>query len=193
MQFIEDNKIRSFATSPKPFRSPAGKNGKTSGAPMTEAGVNSLLKGISSGKIASWDEVHAFTGSKAKPIPQQNWPMRWPPCWKCRVSAGVNSPSPFSGIAGRAVRTRKVDDPYDILSQRAKDYQNPFRKMVYDTDREMEKSNWQTKGQRFYQSATAGTGPVPRPGITDQTGFGKAKAGQTVNHKENPPVGRFLR
>ena len=179
VQFIEDNKIRSFATLTKTLPAPRREKWKNIGGQlMTEAAVNSLLKGISSGKIASWDEVHAFYRQQSEAYPQQKLAHALASLLEVQgISRSQFTQARFLELLEEAVRTREWMTR-TIFESRAKDYQNPFRKMVYDTDREMEKVIGKLKDNAFINQQQQELAQFRAQALQIKQVFGKAKAGK---------------
>lgn len=106
---------------------------------MKESSVQSLISSIRTGKCSNWDEVHHYYFRKSQGYETD----------KCNHAFAsllemlALSPSRFTKkiflqLLPKALRTREwITD--GISEARARDYQSPFRKMVYDTQQEMEK------------------------------------------------------
>lgn len=141
MELAERKKIRSWGSlqkflPAKPVRD-AWKN--IGGQLVPETALQTLLRGIRSGKTGSWDEVHAFYKKQSKRYPLE----------KCRHAFAallelLQVPAPrftkklFRELMNKALETKEWM-LQQILESRTKDYQNPFRRMVYDNEAEMEK------------------------------------------------------
>lgn len=100
--------------------------------------VKSLVRKIHTGKVSSWDEVHAFYSRQAEKYETEKCfhayasmleASRLPPA---RITKKV-----FNTLLDQALATRKWMTA-GIYDSRAKDYENPFRKMVYESEKEME-------------------------------------------------------
>ena len=106
---------------------------------IPEKAVKSLVRNIHSGKVKSWTEIHDFY-------------EEWSACyaWEKLQHAFASlleteklTPQKFSKkifhrLLREAVTTREWMTR-NIYESRAKDYENEFRKMVYDTDKEMDR------------------------------------------------------
>lgn len=122
---------------------------------MPEASVHSLIKGVHSGKISSWDEVHGFYAVKSKAYASDKLNHAIASLLEIKkLSPTRFSKKVFAQLLQDAVRTREwmVKGIYD---SRAKDYSNPFRKMVYDTEKEMEKVLGKLSENSFIQQQQA--------------------------------------
>jgi hypothetical protein len=106
---------------------------------MPSASVKQLIRSINSGKIQSWDEVHDFYKKKSTQYPEDKFRHA---IASLTEILGI-SPSKFTKrlffqLLDQALGTKEwmVENIYE---SRAKDYENPFRKMVFDNQKEMEK------------------------------------------------------
>ena len=103
--------------------------------PRTE--VERLLKQIENSRTKSWGDVHKFYKDQAELYNQQKLQHALA---ALKAVSGINlKKAPASAIADlldKSVLTREwlVDG---IKGSRAKDYDNPFRKMVYENDEEL--------------------------------------------------------
>jgi len=101
--------------------------------------IDKLLKSIQSNKIKSWDDVHAFYEQQGIAYPQQKLHHA---IAALKETQGIHlkkvSESVFGDLLNKNIVTREwmVNQ---IHKSRAKDYENPFRKMVYENDEEMSK------------------------------------------------------
>jgi hypothetical protein len=101
--------------------------------------VQTLLNQIKNDTIAEWDQVHEFYQNASAKYPQQK---------------AAHALAALELITGRKLETFKtatlidlldkylqikVDITESILYTRSKDYKNPFRKMVYENEEEMNK------------------------------------------------------
>jgi hypothetical protein len=141
LQFIEKRNIQSWkklvqSLPGSPIRN-VWKN--IGGQLIPETSVSSLIRGINSGKIANWDTVHEFYTKKSNEYPADKFKHAFASLLEVlKLSPTRFSKKIFLGLLTQSVKTKKwiVKGMYD---SRAKDYSNPFRKMVYETEKEMEK------------------------------------------------------
>jgi len=141
IQFVEKRGISSWqkllqSLPSKPLRNDWKNIG---GQLITETAVKALIRDIRSGKIGSWDEVHEFY--KKKSIVYGN--EKFQHAFASLLEILGLSPKKFTrklffSLLGQAVTTKEWM-VQNIYRSRAKDYENPFRQMVYDTQQEMEK------------------------------------------------------
>lgn len=99
---------------------------------------NTFRKDIYSGKIKSWDEVHTFYTINSQIYPEQKLQHSF----ASLVEILQLKPADFSKkvlkeLIKQAVTSREWMVK-GIFESRAKDYYNPFRKMVYDNRKQME-------------------------------------------------------
>ena len=101
--------------------------------------IRTLLKDLRGGKIGNWDEVHEFYMEESKRYPQE------------KFRHGFASLLEITGLTKSQFTYNRFVKLLDqalamagqlfngIYESRAKDYQSPFRKMVYDTQEEMDR------------------------------------------------------
>jgi hypothetical protein len=101
--------------------------------------VQSLINQIKTDNIGSWDEVHEFYQTASSKYPQQ------------KVAHALAALEFITGKKLESFKTNTLIDLLDkyltiktsitdsILYTRSKDYKNPFRKMVYENEAEMNK------------------------------------------------------
>ncbi|HMK25607.1 MAG TPA: hypothetical protein VK483_06215, partial [Chitinophagaceae bacterium] len=141
IRFIEQKNISSWqkllqALPGKPVRN-TWKN--IGGQLMPEADLLTLTRNIRSGKINSWDEVHSFYNKKSAAYHHEKFRHAFASLLEIlKLSPSRFTKKLFLDILQQAVITKEwmVKGIYD---SRAKDYNNPFRKMLYETEKEMEK------------------------------------------------------
>lgn len=100
--------------------------------------VEKLKQHIKNGNIKSWDEVHLFYQKQTQQYPQQK-------LLHALYSAALISNIDIKNIDNnifknwmqQSIKTKEWMTK-KIHESRAKDYENPFRKMVYNSDEEME-------------------------------------------------------
>jgi hypothetical protein len=105
---------------------------------IPKATITQLRKNISEGVINDWDEVHQFYTNEGNAYAYE----RLMHALAALVEIKNINLSPFHEVQllpflDEAIHT-KTWMTQNIHDSRAKDYENPFRKMVYDNDKEME-------------------------------------------------------
>jgi len=110
-----------------------------------------FIKRIHSGKINDWEGIHAFYTEQSTKYPQQKLAHALgalhvvsPQNWK---KDGKNT---LKQILQQSVTTKERMSA-SIQTSRAKDYTNPYRKMVYDTGEEMIKVLGKLEDNTFIQ------------------------------------------
>jgi len=99
---------------------------------------NTFKKDIYSGKIKSWDEVHSFYITNSQIYPEQKLQHSFASLLEILQLKPVDFDKKiFKELIKQAITTREWMVK-GIFDSRAKDYQNPFRKMVYDNRKQME-------------------------------------------------------
>lgn len=151
IQFIESKKISSWqklvqALPTEPVRNQWKNIG---GQLMPETAVSSLIRSIRSGKIHSWDEIHTFYYKKSSIYSIDKFRHAYASLLEIlRLTPGKFTKKIFIGLLHEAVAV-KVWMTKSIYESRAKDYQNPYRQMVYETEQEMEKVIGKLKDNSF--------------------------------------------
>ena len=106
---------------------------------MTATSVNTLIRNIRSGKIKSWDEVHAFYNKKSRLYRDEKFRHAFASLLEVlKLTPKRFTRKIFIQLLQQAITTKEWMVKA-IYNSRAKDYQNPFRQMLYDTQKEMEK------------------------------------------------------
>lgn len=97
-----------------------------------------FIKNIHTGKIGSWDEVHNFYKACSEDYPFQKCQHAFASILEMLgITSSSFSKKLFTQLLEKAVSTKEwmVNE---IFESRAKDYANPFRQMVYESQKEME-------------------------------------------------------
>ena len=104
-----------------------------------DTAVSSLIRSIHSGKISSWDEVHDFYSKKSNLYNKEKFQHAFASLLEVlKLTPGKFTKKIFTRLLEQAIATKEWMVK-NIYNSRAKDYENPFRQMVYDTPQEMEK------------------------------------------------------
>lgn len=141
IKWIEKKKISSFenllTSLPSNLEITQWKN--TGGQLMPASGVEYLVRAVRTGKINSWDEVHAYYLKKSRNYSADKLQHALAAMFHImKITPKKFTRKVFQGAVRRAVITREWMTN-NIYESRAKDYTNPFRQMVYDTQEEMDK------------------------------------------------------
>ena len=106
---------------------------------LPQASVNSLLKQVHNGKIKSWDEVHHFYQKNGELYKDQKLQHAFASLLEVnRLTPGEFNKKIFKTLLQQALNTREWMTKA-IYDSRAKDHHSEFRKMVYDTQQQMDK------------------------------------------------------
>lgn len=103
---------------------------------MEEGALNDLKEKIVAGKIKSWDAVHRFYQQQGKDYGKQKLKHAMASLYECSGTKRLTPQSLKAFLAQYiAVKEWMAEGIYE---SRAKDYANPFRRMAYETEEEME-------------------------------------------------------
>ena len=157
ISFIEQKNITSWQTLLKALPAKPVRNQwkNMGGQLMPESNLITLIRNIRSGKISSWDEVHAFYNDKSSRYHSEKFRHAFASLLEVlRLSPSRFTKKLFFSLLNQAAGTKEwmVKGIHD---SRAKDYSNPFRKMVYETEKEMEKVIGPLKDNNFIKEQQA--------------------------------------
>ena len=117
--------------------------------------INQLKKDIKSGKIKSWEELHLFYRHQGMAYKTDRLNHAYTSLLEIlNVTPKQFTPALFSKLLQQALDTKEWMCK-GIFDSRAKDYSSPFRKMVYDTNKEMEKVMGRLEDNSFIQEQVA--------------------------------------
>ena len=117
--------------------------------------VQKLKDNIKSGKINSWDEVHGFYKEQGNLYAADKLQHGYTSLLEIKnITAKQFTTESFKTFLKEAVQTREWMCK-GIYDSRAKDYSNPFRKMVYETNEEMNKVLGKLEDNSFIQTQLA--------------------------------------
>lgn len=150
VQFILQKKISSFDQLTSSLRQPVrNKWMNVGGQLIQEKAVKGLIRDIHSGKIKDWDDVHAFYKNNSDRYAMQKLQHAFASLLEvARIKPEKFSKKIFHQLLRDAITTKEWMTK-NIYDSRAKDYQNEFRKMVYDNEKEMEKVIGKLKDNAF--------------------------------------------
>lgn len=150
VQFIQQRKLTSFEQLTAALRKPSrGKWMNIGGQLIPESSVKTLIKNIHSGKISNWDEVHAFYRDCSRLYAEQKLQHAFASLLEIlKLSPEKFSRKVFHQCLGQALVTKGWMTQH-IYESRAKDYSSEFRKMIYDSEKEMEKVLGKLKDNTF--------------------------------------------
>jgi len=139
--FINDHSIDSWEQlwEAFPFRASRSQWFNVGGQLFPKSSINTLVKSIHSGAIKDWDAVHEFYRRNGELYKEQKFQH----AFASLLEINKLTPQEFNkkifkilleqGLATREWMTKTIYD------SRAKDYYSEFRKMVYDSQKQMEK------------------------------------------------------
>jgi NDP-sugar pyrophosphorylase family protein len=141
VQLANEEKINSWKdfSAILPLRAKRGPWVNAGSQLLPQASVNTLLKQIHSGKIKDWNEVHAFYQKNGEIYKDQKLQHAFASLLEInKITPSKFNKRQFRTLLEQAVATREwmVKAIYD---SRAKDHHNEFRKMVYETQEQMDK------------------------------------------------------
>jgi hypothetical protein len=139
LKCIEVNKIKDFAGLKKSLSASATRKkwSNIGGQLILDERMKGLKEKITSGKIKSWDEVHAFYQQQGKSYDTDNLQHAYASLLELwGLTHKDFTPALFKKLMEKMLATKSWMTQ-NIRSTREKDYTNPFRKMVYDNNKEM--------------------------------------------------------
>lgn len=105
---------------------------------IPKSSVDELIHRIKTGDIKNWNEVHQFYQQSGKAYSEQKLHHAFASLLELsHLTKQDFTKERFADFVEQAVKT-KTWMTENIYGSRAKDYQNEFRKMIYDNDAEME-------------------------------------------------------
>lgn len=119
---------------------------------IKENRVKKLLLNIASGQTDSWSEVHNFYKTEGDAYTADKLQHAYTSLLEINGLTGKQfTAETFKQFTQQALATRTWMCK-DIYNSRAKDYSNPFRKMVYDTNEEMNQVLGKLEDNSFIQT-----------------------------------------
>jgi hypothetical protein len=116
---------------------------------VSRPAIDSFIQDIHDGRILSWDEVHEFYKSSSQSYQDDKRRHAFAALLEITgLKFSDITQQVFMQLLDQALTTREWM-VRGIYESRAKDYTNPFRQMVYDTEQEMEKVVGKLKDNSF--------------------------------------------
>jgi hypothetical protein len=140
LEFIEEKKITSWQKLLKALPANAERiDWVNAGGQLVPApAMQTLIKNIRSGKVNSWDEIHAFYNRKSKDYMADKFRHSFAALLEVlNLTTKKFTKKLFLQLIEEAITTKEWICS-GIYASRAKDYTNPFRTMLYETEQEME-------------------------------------------------------
>ena len=123
---------------------------------IKKSSVQKLKDGIKANKIKSWDEVHEFYATEGDRYPDDKLQHAYTGLLEVlHITGRQLTPELLTTLLQEAIKTRTWMCK-GINDARQKDYTNPFRKMVYDSQDEMNKVVGSFEDNSFIQNRLAG-------------------------------------
>ncbi len=148
--FIEQEKIESFDQLIKLMGKPVRSEFMNIGGQLVpKPAINTLVRNIHNGKINNWDEVHTFYKESSEQYHQHKRQHAFASMLEVlQPGADGFTKKLFLQLLQQTVATKEWMVK-GIYESRAKDYASPFRQMVYDSQKEMEKVIGKLKDNSF--------------------------------------------
>ena len=116
-----------------------------------------MMRRIQNGKIESWDAVHEFYMKQSKLYARDKFQHAFASLLEVlNITAAQFTQKLLSQTLKQALLIKK-EMTKNIADTRAKDYSNPFRQMLYDTDKEMEQVLGALKDNQFIKEQQTAT------------------------------------
>jgi Domain of unknown function (DUF4954) len=104
---------------------------------IPESTLAQLIKKIKSGVLDGWDAIHAWYREQSAQYPQQKKIHALASLWEVSgLSTAQLTRQKIGTLIREAIATHRWMEE-QLIASRTKDYQNPFRKMLYDNEKEM--------------------------------------------------------
>lgn len=139
MNYITSNNFENFETFKKSLSAKItrAKWCNIGGQLVIDTEVNNLKRSIKTGKIKSWDEVHSFYQAQGKKYQADKLQHAYTSLLEIlNITSRQFTPELFKNLLQEMLATREWMTR-GIYTARAKDYSNPYRKMIYDNNEEM--------------------------------------------------------
>lgn len=152
LSFIEKENIDSFDKLVKSMGKPDRSEWTNIGGQLIpKQAMDTLIRDIHSGKINSWDDVHAFYKEHSEQYHTDKRQHGFASMLELlQLTPATFSEKIFLQLLQQSIVTKEWMVK-GIYESRAKDYASPFRQMVYETEKEMEKVIGKLKENTFIQ------------------------------------------
>ena len=157
VEHIQNNKFAGFADLKKTLSAKIQRSEwlNTGGQLIQKSAIDTLRRNIKSGKTKSWDELHNFYRQQGKMYHEDKLNHGYTALLEIlNITPKQFTPSLFRQLLQQAIDTKEWMCK-GILDSRLKDYASPFRKMVYDTNEEMNKVMGRFEDNSFIQEQVA--------------------------------------
>jgi hypothetical protein len=150
LPFIEKENISSFDQLVKLIGKPVRSEWVNIGGQLVpKPAINTLIRNIHAGNINSWDDIHIFYKESSEQYHQHKRQHAFASMLEIlQLNADGLTKKMFFQLLQQSVATKEWMVK-GIYESRAKDYASPFRQMVYDSQKEMEKVVGKLKDNSF--------------------------------------------
>lgn len=158
LKYISERQITDFASLKEILQAKTTRTAwlNIGGQLIQKEQIEGLKKDIKSGKITDWDEVHDFYRSAGENYGGDKLQHAYTSLLEVNNITGKQfTAEAFKILLTQAVQTKEWMCK-GIYESRAKDYSNPFRKMIYDTNAEMNEVLGKLEDNSFIQNQLAG-------------------------------------
>lgn len=154
LQHFKENSFENFDSFKKTFTTKLSRENwlNIGGQLIKKSTVEKLLKNIETDKLQSWEEVHNFYKTEGEQYKADKLQHAYTSLLEIKgITAKQFTAAYFKDLTNQALATRTWMCN-GIYESRAKDYSNPFRKMVYDTNEEMNQVLGKLEDNSFIQN-----------------------------------------
>jgi len=158
LKLIGRNKFASFADLKKALSAKIQRSGylNIGGQLMPQEIVKKLITQVKKGQVKSWQEIHDFYAVQGELYPSQKLDHAYTSLLEIlNITPKQFTPALLEQLLQQLLITREWVCK-GIYESRAKDYSNPFRKMVYESDEEMNTVVGKLEDNSFIQQQYAG-------------------------------------
>lgn len=158
MTHIKENKIGSFEELKKTLYAKLSREDwmNIGSQLIRKSAIEKFKLNVKKGVINSWDEVHSFYGAEGNSYQQDKLQHAYNSLLEIlHITSRQFNATLFDSLLMQAVNTKEWLCK-GIYQSRAKDYSNPFRKMVYESQEEMNKVIGTLEDNSFIQSQMKG-------------------------------------
>ena len=157
LNHVKNNKFADFAAFKKTLSAKVQRSQwlNIGGQLIQKTEVENLKRNIKSGKVKSWDELHNFYRQQGIAYAADKLNHGYTSLLEIlNITPKQFTPTLLKQLLQQALAT-KAWMCKGIFDSRAKDYSNPFRKMVYDTNEEMNNVIGRLEDNSFIQQQLA--------------------------------------
>ena len=157
LQHIIKNKFSDFNALKISLSAKISRNEWTNigGQLMMNSEVEKLKRSVKSGKIKSWDEIHQFYRDRGQDYEKDKLQHAYTSLLEIlNITSKQFTAAVLKDVLLKMIDTKEWMSK-GIYEARAKDYTNPYRKMIYDTNQEMTEVIGRIEDNSFIQDQFA--------------------------------------